>query len=260
MNIRYFLPIFFAFTFYQISLFAQQEPVELVAKDTIGILDKEVNIDIVVNGFTDIIALQASINWNPDILSFSGVSDFGLPFFDADDFGTTAADLGHVRFLWEPDDATAVSLEDSSLLFSVTFEVISDELTSTQVGFTDNVSDPPFEIEIANAGYDILNVNTFAGTIEILSEEIITSLDKYSPLLSIYPNPFTESVQIHNPDGVLDYIRIFDTKGTLIEQIFNLKEKFINLDLNGSSDGIYLIRIKKGEKFLSRKVVKNFTK
>ncbi len=256
MNIRHFLFCILISVLTNVTLFAQQSPVELIAMDTVGILGKEFNVDIKVNSFTNIIAMQASINWNPDILAYQGVSNFGLPYFDADDFGITAADQGHVRFLWEPDDATAVSLEDSSLLFSVTFEVLSDELASTEIGFSDNVSDPPFQIEIANANYDILSVNTFEGTIEILSEEIITGLERSLPELGIYPNPFSELVQIHNPDGVLDHIMIYDAKGTLIEQFFNLKEKFINLRLTGSYDGIYLVRIKKGEKFISRKIVK----
>jgi hypothetical protein len=162
-----------------------------------------------------------------------------------------------VRFLWEPDNASAISLADSSVIFSVFFEVISDEFTSTQIGFTDNVTDPPFQIEFANSNYDILSVNTYIGTIEILSKEIITSLNDISPKLNIYPNPFNEFIQIYNPDGFLDYILIFDSQGALIEKLFGLKKRFIKISLSGSYGGIYLIKIKKGEKFMSRKIVKN---
>jgi len=256
MNVRHFLLNTIISVLASVSLFAQQGSVELIAIDTVGILDKELKVDIKVNGFTDIIAMQASINWDPNVLAYQGVSDFGLPYFDADDFGATAANQGHVRFLWEPDDATSVSLSDSSILFSVSFEVISDENSSTQIGFTDDLNDPPFQIEFANSNYDILSVNTFDGTIEILSEEIITGLADTSPKLSIYPNPFNESIYIHNPDGFLDYILIFDSQGALIEKLSSLKERFIRIRLSGSYDGIYLVRIKKGEKFISRKIVK----
>jgi hypothetical protein len=169
MRIRYFL-LLFIITFLPYScLMAQQGPVELMATDTVGILNKEISVDITVNGFEDIISFQASINWDPALLTFKGVSNFGIADFGIEGFGITAADQGHVNFLWEPNDAAAVSLTDGATLFTATFEVISDTQSTASIGFVDNVTNPAFEMEFANDNYDILDVNTTNGVITIFS-------------------------------------------------------------------------------------------
>ena len=56
MKIRY---LFICFAFVVLpgkSLFAQLEPVDLIATDTFGILGNGVTIDVKVNGFPDILA------------------------------------------------------------------------------------------------------------------------------------------------------------------------------------------------------------
>jgi hypothetical protein len=117
----------------------------------------------------DIISFQASINWDPALLTFKGVSNFGIADFGIEGFGITAADQGHVNFLWEPNDAAAVSLTDGATLFTATFEVISDTQSTASIGFVDNVTNPAFEMEFANDNYDILDVNTTNGVITIFS-------------------------------------------------------------------------------------------
>jgi hypothetical protein len=169
MRIRYFLLLAIITILSNNCLLAQQGPVELVAKDTAGILNKEITVDITVNGFTNIISFQASINWDPTLLTFKEVSNFGIADFGPDDFGITAADQGHVRFLWTPDNAIAVSLVDGSTLFTATFEVISDNQPSAVIGFIDNVSNPAFDMEFANDNYEVLDVNTTNGIITIFS-------------------------------------------------------------------------------------------
>ena len=508
MKIRYFLICFVLVILSGKLLFAQLQPVDLIATDTFGIVGQEVTIDIKVNGFTDIISFQASINWDPAIIGFVEVSNFGIKDLDINNFGTSSADQGHVRFLWEPQDAVAVTLEDGSVLFSATFQVLSDNQTTVIIDFEDKVSTDPFPIEFANNNYDILNVNTTNGTITVFSTasdavniistsntscdvkspngsleadvngnqgsftfkwykgnevtaatdftgslfdqleageytlqvigpdteifvekmnvtvledpaetpDVITELtnmpqqscsddpanftgvleievnndqpaDTYdiswwkgdaetgdeltafanlykadlldagnyevvvenlsttcksyfsgvvaespvyptpeitlkndtlyanydnanwlkdeSPLnieapylvpdeggwysisvtneyqcsntsdpynyniteleetmagISIYPNPFTQYVRISNPGEIIDNIFIYDTKGLLLQEIFDVKQKFIDLHINGSSDGFYLLKIQAGDKFLERKVFKNFTK
>lgn len=169
MRIRYFLLLSIIIFMPNNYLLAQQGPVELMATDTAGILNKEISVDITVNGFQDIISFQSSINWDPAMLTFKEVSNFGITDFGLEDFGVSAAEQGHVRFLWTPDDATAVTLADGSVLFTATFEVISDNQSSAIVSFVDNVSNPAFEMEFANDNYDVLDVNTTNGIVTIFS-------------------------------------------------------------------------------------------
>ena len=88
----------------------------------------------------------------------------------------------------------------------------------------------------------------------------ITGLRQTMDGIAIYPNPFTQYVRISNPDENIDNIFVYDAKGLLLQEIYDVKQKFIDLHINGSSDGFYLIKIQAGEKILERKVFKNFTK
>jgi len=170
MSIRiFFMSIAFAaFTFHFVH--AQQEPVEIMAKDTFGIMGTESQIDIKVNNFTNIIAAQASVNWDPTLLAFVGISNFGIKDLDETDFGTTQVADGHLRFAWTPDDAMAVTVEDETILFSVTFEVISADQASASISFTDITNNPPFEMEFANDANEVLTVNAADGNTELFLE------------------------------------------------------------------------------------------
>ena len=164
-----YLWLFFTFHFFGISsIFAQQQPVDLFITDNTAYIDEEVKLDISVNGFTNIISFQASVNWDPALLAFKSVSNFGIGDFDITDLGVTEVDLGHLRFIWTPQDAKEVTAPDGTILFSITFIVLSDAEPLATVDFLDKISVHPFEIEFANADYEILKVNTTAGNITIL--------------------------------------------------------------------------------------------
>ena len=259
MKIRYLFLVLFFLVVTQINVKAQQDPVDLYATNSVEATGNIGTIEIKVNTFTDIISFQASINWDPTLLVFVGVSDFGITDFNENNFGTATSSEGHVRFVWEPSDATAIALDDSTVLFSVQFEFISNQPQEVPVGFTDITSEPSFPIEFANSSFEILTVNAHDGSITFFDE--ITGLENmYNAGISIYPNPFKEYVRITNEDGELDFIKVFNIHGVLLQEFSNIKDKFIDLHLSGSSNGIYLINIHKDGNILTRKVVKNLSK
>ena len=242
-----------------VSVEAQQEPVDLYASNSIEATGNIGSIEIKVNKFTDIISFQASINWDPSLLVFVGVSDFGIADLNADNFGTTDAGIGHVRFVWEPSNATALTIADSTTLFTAQFEFIPSQPQEVPVTFTDITSDPIFPIEFANSGYEVLTVNTHDGSITFFDE--ITGVENlYHAGINIYPNPFDEFIHISNEDGDLDFIKVYDVYGRQMREIYNIKNKFIDLHLTGSPVGIYFINISKDGKLLTRKVVKNLSR
>lgn len=186
MSIRLFFATFISSFIVIFSLKAQQEDIELYASDTVGVVGNEISIAIKVNNFTDVITYQASINWDATLMAFREVGAFGLPYFDSNDFGTDAADQGHVRFLWEPEDATTRTLADSSVLFSATFEILSDGQSADTITFTDKVSAIPFEIEFTRYiadQYQIANVVTYPGIVALFSSN--------DDLVNVYSTPNT---------------------------------------------------------------------
>ncbi len=191
-------PIFYlllSLAFFQtIVVNAEQDQVDLYANNDIGMPGDTISIEIAVNGFTDILSAQASINWNPELLQFINVGDFGIKDFGQSNFGTTTANQGHVRFLWEPNDGLAYSTIDSTILFSIRLKIITDDPQKVPISFTDTVSGPAFAIEFANENYKILTVNTHEGSISVYS--------KLSDLLNI-ESTANSSCDEKTPNGSL---------------------------------------------------------
>ncbi|MCK5104299.1 MAG: T9SS type A sorting domain-containing protein, partial [Cyclobacteriaceae bacterium] len=88
----------------------------------------------------------------------------------------------------------------------------------------------------------------------------ITGLEELNKEITLFPNPFNEFIRVSNSKGLLEFVKIFDMQGALISENYNIKNKFIDIYLSGSSNGIYLIKIRKDGKLFTWKVVKNLSK
>ena len=170
MRIRILLLFLILIFFQNKNAKAQQAPVDLYVGNSFGMRGDTVSIDIKVNKFTNIISFQASLNWDAGLLKYINVSDFGIKDLSENNFGIIKADQGHVRFLWEPSNATALTVEDSTILFSAQFEIITNTPQEVLIDFIDNISTPAYPIEFANSTYEILTVNTHAGNITVISD------------------------------------------------------------------------------------------
>ncbi len=162
--------ILILFFFCQHSVVAQQEGVSIYATDEHVIIGDILSVKIKVNGFSDIISFQSSINWDPAVLKYVGVSDFGIRDLGENNFGITNALQGHVRFLWEPANSTSLSVEDGAILFSAQFETLTQITQETSIGFIDITSTPAYPTEFANSNYEILNVTTIEGSIMLVHD------------------------------------------------------------------------------------------
>ena len=73
---------------------------------------------------------------------------------------------------------------------------------------------------------------------------------------SIFPNPTTNSIQIHS-NSVLKNIYLFDTKGTILETTSNLNLQNSSFDLGHYSPGIYLLKLESACGSKTIRVTKN---
>ena len=194
MKFLRFLLLILSMHFLASDSFAQTSNVTLYANRTWGMPGDSVTVEVRVNGFIDIISFQASLNWDAGQLKFLGVSDFGIREFDEQNFGTSSAAKGHVRFLWEPSDAKADTLQDSTVLFVAHFEVIASYRMDVAVGFVDESLTDPFPIEFVNSLYEPLTVKPYAANVKVILE--------LTDLLNIVSTPNT-SCDEKNPTGSL---------------------------------------------------------
>ena len=134
-----------------------QSPVSFIIEDipsaTVG---TEICLDIRVQNFTQINAMQFSVNYDPAILQYTTVTNFGLNFLGTASFNSTSEGIG---MSWSDPLADGESLPDNTVLFEVCFNVLAETGTDVTIG------NDPVPIELANVMDQILDVNSSGGAV-----------------------------------------------------------------------------------------------
>jgi Cohesin domain len=154
-----------------------------------------VTVAVTVQGFTSVSSAQFSLGWDSGVLQY--VSATLNPSFPANTmsptFGTTSASSGELGFAWLPASDTTVS--DGTTMFTVTFNAIGANGTSSAINFTD----APTTKQITENGLadDVTANCTFtAGNVTVVPEPIEASLFIFLGILSGAQMAFA-SLRIH---------------------------------------------------------------
>jgi gliding motility-associated-like protein len=107
-----------------------------------------ITVDIVVDGFTNILSFQYSMNWNASVLDYVSVTNITtqLGGFTAANFGISNTGLGQLAVSWFDPDVSGVSLPAGTVLYSLTFQVLNTNAT------TISFSGTPTPIEVIDGG------------------------------------------------------------------------------------------------------------
>ena len=71
-------------------------------------------------------SLQFTIAWDPAILQFTGLADFGLPELDEGNFGLNRTNTGRVMLSWDDPQAEGLAVADDTVLFTLRFKVVGN--------------------------------------------------------------------------------------------------------------------------------------
>jgi len=94
------------------------------------------NMPLTVTDFNAIMGLQFSLNWDPNILQFQGISNFNSTInLNTGNINTQNASMGELNFAWHDDAVTGINLSDGEALLFLQFSVIDDQ--STSIAFSD---------------------------------------------------------------------------------------------------------------------------
>ncbi|MDB4691760.1 cohesin domain-containing protein, partial [Verrucomicrobia bacterium] len=103
-----------------------------------------VTVPVKVSDFANVGAMQFTISWDPAVLTYSSLGDFDhstlsteLFFFGANNFNTDFVGAGNLAVLYEQILSADASIADDETIFSITFNVIGGDGSSTAVSFTD---------------------------------------------------------------------------------------------------------------------------
>ncbi len=137
--------------------------------DTNAIPGSTVDIDVNVDGFTDLVVLQLSINWDSLVVSFNDVLNIttDLADFTDENIGTpdmaVAVDDGQLTISWTTLAPLGQSLADGTRLFTIRLDVLGDDCDNTNF----IVTDMPRDIEIIDKDFNELTTSESGGEVMI---------------------------------------------------------------------------------------------
>ncbi len=95
-----------------------------------------VSLNIVVTNFSRVTGLQFSMDWDPTLLTYAGVTTGGLPLFGSGNIGLTYTSTGKLAVAWDDIYGTGITLADGTNLFAVNF-IAKGVPGTTPVALTD---------------------------------------------------------------------------------------------------------------------------
>lgn len=255
---KHFLATFFLlFALISMSL-AQNPSIELTTTSEALNHETTFQVDLHVGDFTDMLGVQFSLNWDTDVLSFVSVENFGIADISlANNFGLMHAGEGILSFLWYDINLQGVSLDDDTVLFSVTFTVVGNADDTAVVSF----SNSPTVIEFSNT---TVVLDPELGVFEMLVGtlgSVYNSAPELIQVEEVYPNPINNKSQVdfqlaHSTD--LNFF-IFDESGKMVshtrEYFTSGKHSFYLNETTFPASGKYLLKMVSEEFEVLQKLV-----
>ncbi len=166
----------------------------------------QVSISVRAKDFTHIISYQGTLQFNPAVATYAGISYFGLPGLSIGNFGTSQVGSGKLMFNW--NDATLIgkNLADDAAMFTVLFDVVGTPGSQTNIAFVDT----PTPVEFVDSVFNTLTVGKTAGRIKVRNSASTDHLIYYCDSASA-PNGSIVTVAMH----AIDFINIISMQGTL---------------------------------------------
>jgi len=123
----------------------------------------EVCVPVQAKGFKRLLSNQYTIKWDPEVLKFKSIKDFGLPRLSQQNFGLPRAAEGLLPFVWIDQSLQGVSLEDGSTVYAICFEAIGSSGQQSQITLVEE----PTPFEVVTIKEEIQELKPRAGTVRV---------------------------------------------------------------------------------------------
>jgi hypothetical protein len=235
------------------------------------------NMTVKVTNFDSIASMQYVIRWNPAVLKYLTIDNFGvLPGLDLLDFNVqNAVDSGFIRVVWEgPNSFPGVSVADSSTIFRIRFNVIGADTSSTFIRFTEiNYSFPTTDFEVVKVvspngaldDFDEHECSLTHGFIAVgYSVASHEPTDDAAMQLAVSPNPFTDNTKVEFSLEQTEDVQITVTDATrrvvFQQPVQHLSAGKHQINLEKAyfpAKGAYFLLVRAGSKMSVRPIICN---
>lgn len=124
---------------------------------------EEVCINISVADFTNLLSMQYSLIWDPEVLTFEKAQSFKLPYLGTNNFGTNQKDKGVLTFVWIDNALRGVNLSDGTVIYQLCFRVTGQIGTGSEIKF----SPQPTPFEVVNVKEQVIGLNGVSGSVVV---------------------------------------------------------------------------------------------
>ena len=180
--------------------------VTLILPDLNGQNGTQITVPVKVKDFQNIISTQGTIQFDPAIVSYVSVQPFGLSGMNSSSFGTTGVGTGKLTFSWYDGTLEGVSLSDSSVIFSITFNITG---TNSQISLL-TFENTPTIIEIVDNLFNTLTTILDNGSITVQNSTSIPDITLFLDSVS-----GTVGSHINISLRALDFVNINSIQGTI---------------------------------------------
>lgn len=135
----------------------------------------QVTVPVKVDGFTNIANCQFTLRWDPAIVMFAGINQFGLEGLANENFGTDLVESGVLTISWDEPNGMAATLESWTELFAVNFLLIGEDGGNSTI----QVSGNPVPIEINDHLSNVVPVQVLDGKVEIVTQVLLSGVVHY---------------------------------------------------------------------------------
>ncbi|MGB3546370.1 MAG: T9SS type A sorting domain-containing protein, partial [Saprospiraceae bacterium] len=200
-------------------------------------------VDVTARAFTDMIAAQLSMSWDPAALEFVQLNNLNTDLdLGAQNFSFASAAAGRLPWVWYATDG-ARTLPDSTVLFSLEFNVLAGNGTQTILSFGGAPTVPFFEdlqMEL-NPQYDQYVITVGESPVSVTEETVLGGW-------SIYPNPAKDVFflsQVGPAANALERIELYGINGRLLRS-WDTPADEARFDLGPLPSAVYLVRLVDG--------------
>ncbi len=123
-------------------------------------------MDVTADNFDDLVGFQFSLNWNPDVIQFTSITNINsnLFTFNMADFNTAGSNNGFITVDWDDPSCFGEILPDDAVLFTVCFASVGGGDVNTTVAVTGT----PLAIEVLDQCLgNSQPPNTFNGFVDV---------------------------------------------------------------------------------------------
>jgi hypothetical protein len=207
---------------------------DMTACDTTGVLNYTISdtivkpwakfcVPITVRNFNvkEVITTSFSLNWDPTVLRYKGVSSTLSGFNPSTDVSVFYANNGNLGFNYlNASPVGSIVLNEDSSILNVCFEAIGVSGQDAELCFSGN----PTKANTYNSAFTELHVVFHCGNIGIRDSTVLSAPETglgQKNSLSIYPNPAEERAYLHfaDPYTLIDAnLEVYAANGKLVSQ------------------------------------------